>query len=74
RRSEGEKHADGRKPMRNMKHKDRNAAVDYEEPAFLRKKKHMGEESESEEYPDYEGKIIDHDDLEIPTFLRKKAD
>ncbi len=74
RRSEGEKQGDGRKPMRDMRHKDRNAAVDYEEPAFLRKKKNMGEESESEEYPDYEGKNIDHDDLEIPTFLRKKAD
>jgi len=69
-----EKQADGRKPMRDMKHKDRNAAVDYEEPAFMRKKRAMGEEAESEEYPDYEGKHMDNEDLEIPTFLRKKAD
>ncbi|MEZ4528021.1 MAG: hypothetical protein R2941_19080 [Desulfobacterales bacterium] len=65
-----------RQPMRDMSYKDVNNAVDYEEPAFMRKKKSKGESDESVySGPDlYDGKAIDPDDLDIPTFLRRKAD
>jgi cell division protein FtsZ len=67
-----------RQPMREMTYKDAGNVVDYEEPAFMRKKKAKEEKEpmveESDYPPSYENKPIDPDDLEIPTFLRRKAD
>ncbi len=65
-----------RQPMRDMSYKDVNNVVDYEEPAFMRRKKSKGESDEAPySSPDlYDGKAIDPDDLDIPTFLRRKAD
>ena len=74
-----------RQPMREMSYKDMNRdtgkemknVVDYEEPAFMRKKKMKGEIAAEADYPGtdvYDSKTIDPDDLDIPTFLRRKAD
>ncbi len=44
--------------------------VDYEEPTFMRKRDNTGQG------PDmgYTGSNVDSEDLDIPTFLRRKAD
>ncbi|MEE4355126.1 MAG: cell division protein FtsZ [Desulfococcaceae bacterium] len=64
-----------RRPLREMAYKDMGNAPDYDEPAFMRRKKAKAEREEAD-YPgkEYEGKVIDKDDLDIPTFLRRKAD
>lgn len=46
---------------------------DYDEPTFIRQQQAVGESSGAT-YRGYKGLVIDNDDLEIPTFLRKKAD
>jgi len=49
-------------------------AVDYEEPAFLRKKKTDNDPVRDMGYAEFDDKDMDIDDLDIPTFLRRKAD
>ncbi len=46
-------------------------AVDYDEPTFIRHREQAGEPTG---YPSYKGLVIDNDDLDVPTFLRRKAD
>lgn len=53
---------------------DYSHAVDYEEPAFLRKKKADDDNGRDMGYPDFDEKHLDIEDLDIPTFLRRKAD
>lgn len=49
--------------------------VDYEEPAFLRKNKSGDENLRDTVYTDFnDDDPIDVEDLDIPTFLRRKAD
>jgi cell division protein FtsZ len=48
-------------------------AIDFEEPTFIRKQKAVGE-SNGAVYRGHKGLIVDIDDLEAPTFLRRKAD
>lgn len=48
-------------------------AVDFDEPAFIRRKEAVGE-STGATYRGYKGIAIDNNDLDIPTFLRRKAD
>lgn len=53
----------------------RERAVNYDEPAFLRKRRNEEEEEDSGRYPaDTRQKLAEEEDLDIPTFLRKKAD
>jgi len=55
---------------------DFNDAVDYDEPTFIRRQKAVGELSGAT-YRGYKGIVIDNsdlNDLDVPTFLRKKAD
>ncbi len=55
---------------------DFNDAVDYDEPTFIRRQKAVGEASGAT-YRGYKGIVIDNNelnDLDVPTFLRKKAD
>ena len=47
--------------------------IDYEEPTFIRQQKAVGE-STGAVYRGHNGRIVDMDDLESPTFLRRKAD
>jgi len=50
----------------------RNAAA-FEEPTFIRHQKAVGEESGAS-YRGFKGIVLDNDDLDVPTFLRRKAD
>lgn len=55
---------------------DINDAVDYDEPTFIRRKQAVGESSGST-YRGYRGIVVDNADLanlDVPTFLRRKAD
>jgi len=59
--------------LRDLTPADIQNATDYDEPTFIRMKKAVGESSGAT-YRGYKGIVIDNDDLDIPTFLRKKAD
>ncbi|MDQ1331318.1 MAG: cell division protein FtsZ [Thermodesulfobacteriota bacterium] len=50
----------------------KNAAI-YDEPTFIRRQQAAGE-SGGATYRGYKGLVIDNSDLDVPTFLRKKAD
>jgi len=58
--------------VRDITPADLESAVNYDEPTFIRQQEAVGEESGAT-YRGYKGMIIDND-LDIPTFLRKKAD
>jgi cell division protein FtsZ len=59
--------------IRDITPADLQASVDYDEPTFIRRKQ-AANESTGSAYRGYTGLVIDNNDLEIPTFLRKKAD
>ena len=59
--------------VRDITTADLTAAVDLEEPTYIRQQKAVGESSGAT-YHGYKGLVIDNDDLDVPTFLRKKAD
>ena len=58
--------------VRDVTAADLTRAVDLDEPTFIRHEKAVGE-SGGAHYRGYRGIILD-DDLEIPTFMRRKAD
>ncbi len=59
--------------VRDIKPSDLKNIVDYDEPTFIRRKEAVGE-SGGASYRGYKGIVIDNSDLEVPTFLRRKAD
>ncbi|TES88167.1 MAG: cell division protein FtsZ [Desulfobacteraceae bacterium] len=59
--------------IRDVTINDFNDAVDYDEPTFVRRKEAVGESSGAT-YRGYKGIVIDNNDLDVPTFLRRKAD
>ncbi|CAB5117483.1 Cell division protein FtsZ [Olavius algarvensis associated proteobacterium Delta 3] len=59
--------------VRDVTPSDLKSAVDYDEPTFIRRQEAAGE-SGGATYRGYKGIVIDNSDLEIPTFLRRKAD
>lgn len=59
--------------VRDITRADLDAAVDLEEPTYIRQQEAVGESSGAT-YRGYKGLVIDNDDLDVPTFLRKKAD
>ena len=59
--------------VRDITPADLQRAVNYDEPTFIRRKEAVNE-SGGAVYKGYKGIVIDNDDLDIPTFLRKKAD
>ena len=59
--------------VRDLTAADMKTAVDLDEPTFIRHEKAVGENSGAT-YRGYKGIVIDNDDLDIPTFLREKAD
>jgi cell division protein FtsZ len=59
--------------VRDITDADLTRAVDLDEPTFIRKEKVVGE-SGGASYRGYRGIILDGNDLEIPTFMRRKAD
>jgi len=48
-------------------------AVDFDEPTFIRRKEAVCETTGAT-YRGCKGMIIDNNDLDVPTFLRRKAD
>lgn len=61
--------------VKDIRRPDLKPVPDYEEPTFLRKKeKEAAQEPITELYRGHRGMEIDNNDLDIPTFLRKKAD
>ena len=74
--SEAEIKSELRGKVRDITTDDLNDAVDYDEPTFIRRKHAVGESSGGT-YRGYKGIVIDNtdlSDLDVPTFLRKKAD
>ncbi len=59
--------------VRDITPADVQGMVDYEEPTFIRHQNAVGD-SNGAVYRGYKGMAIDGNDLEVPTFLRKKAD
>ncbi len=59
--------------VRDITEADLSRAVDLDEPTFIRQDKAVGE-SGGAEYRGYRGIILDRNDLEVPTFMRRKAD
>ncbi len=59
--------------IRDITPDDMRNAVDFDEPTFIRRKEAVGE-STGATYRGYKGIVIDNNDLEVPTFLRRKAD
>ena len=59
--------------VREIKRPGVQKTTDYEKPAFIRKKE-MARQNQDSGLNDAEGMDIDANDLDIPTFLRKKAD
>lgn len=59
--------------VRSLTVEDMKAAANYDVPTFIRQQEAVGE-SGGATYRGYKGLVIDNNDLDIPTFLRKKAD
>jgi cell division protein FtsZ len=59
--------------IRDITPEDMDKVIDYDEPTFIRQKKAVGESSGAY-YRGNSGVIIDDSELDVPTFLRRKAD
>ncbi len=59
--------------IRDITPEDMDKIVDYDEPTFIRQKRAVGESSGAV-YRGTSGIIIDDRELDVPTFLRRKAD
>jgi cell division protein FtsZ len=59
--------------IRDITPEDLGKVVDYDEPTFIRQKRAVGESSRAV-YRGTGGSVINDNDLDVPTFLRRKAD
>ena len=59
--------------IRDITPEDLGKIIDYDEPTFIRQKRAVGESSGAV-YRGTGGSIINDNDLDVPTFLRRKAD
>jgi cell division protein FtsZ len=59
--------------IRDITPEDMDKIIDYDEPTFIRQKKAVGESSGAY-YRGNSGVIIGDSELDVPTFLRRKAD
>ncbi|MEW6672890.1 MAG: cell division protein FtsZ [Thermodesulfobacteriota bacterium] len=59
--------------LRDITPADMDNAIDYDEPTFIRQQEAVGEAAGAT-YRGYRGIVIDNNDLDVPTFLRRKAD
>jgi cell division protein FtsZ len=59
--------------VRDITAEDLRGASAFEEPTFIRQKEAVGE-SGGATYKGFKGIVLDSDDLDVPTFLRRKAD
>lgn len=72
-RSEKDGKSTVRGKVRSLTIEDLKTAANYDIPTFIRQKEAVGE-SGGATYRGYKGLVIDNNDLDVPTFLRKKAD
>ena len=59
--------------IRDITPEDIDKIIDYDEPTFIRQKRAVGESSGAV-YRGTSGRIFDDSQLDVPTFLRRKAD
>jgi len=59
--------------IRDITPEDMDKIIDYDEPTFIRQKRAVGESSGAY-YRGNSGVIIDDSELDVPTFMRRKAD
>ena len=59
--------------IRDITPEDLGKIIDYDEPTFIRQKKAVGESSGAV-YRGTGGSMVNDSDLDVPTFLRRKAD
>lgn len=64
--------APARGRIRDLTPADLKTVGDYDEPSFVHQKEAVGQGAAT--YRGYKGLVVDNDDLDIPTFLRRKAD
>jgi cell division protein FtsZ len=61
--------------IRDLSPSEAELDTDLDEPTFQRiRKRQAANESTGSFYKGYKGMVIDNDDLDVPTFLRRKAD
>ena len=60
--------------VRDITPADLARSSELDEPTFIRRQKAVNERPTSDLYREYKGIVIDNDDLDVPTFLRRKAD
>ncbi len=60
--------------VRDITPADLARSPELDEPTFIRRRQAVNEGTSSELYREYKGIVIDNDDLDVPTFLRRKAD
>ncbi|WP_419664063.1 FtsZ: cell division protein FtsZ [Desulfosarcina variabilis str. Montpellier] len=60
--------------VRDITPADLTQSPDLEQPTFIRRRQAVNERPGNELYREYKGIVIDNDDLDVPTFLRRKAD
>ena len=59
--------------IRDVTMEDLGNAENFDEPTFIRQQEAVGESSRAT-YRGFKGIVLDNDDLDVPTFLRRKAD
>lgn len=60
--------------VRDITPADLARSSELDEPTFIRRRQAVNERPASELCREYKGIVIDNDDLDVPTFLRRKAD
>ncbi len=60
--------------VRDITPADLARSSELDEPTFIRRRKSATNKPAAELYREYKGIVIDNDDLDVPTFLRRKAD
>jgi cell division protein FtsZ len=60
--------------VRDITPADLARSTELDEPTFIRRRQAANAGSVGELYREYKGIVIDNDDLDVPTFLRRKAD
>jgi cell division protein FtsZ len=60
--------------VRDITPSDLARSPELDKPTFIRRRQAVNERPSSEIYREYKGIVIDNDDLDVPTFLRRKAD
>ena len=60
--------------VRDITPADLTQSPQLDQPTFMRRRQAAGQRPAEEIYREYKGIVIDNDDLDVPTFLRRKAD